>query len=162
MKTESERGFVLILVLLILAALMAIATDFAYSVYVNISGIHNMQVLEKLSIEGSSLIDSSAGPFMQSLSQGDIPLDGQQMEIPIDSSTTVYFQADDENSKFNINTLVSQNGDLNKDAYDSFRRLLKALNLDETIADKVVGWIDPQALPSQQLGGGEGENVKNG
>ncbi len=158
-REDADRGFVLILVLLILAALMALAVDFAYGVYVNISGIHNMQVMEKLSIEGSSLIGSSAGPFLQSLQQGDIPLDGQDLQIPLGDGTTVLFQAGDENAKFNVNTLIDQNGDLNRDAYDSFKRLLKGLNLDETIADKVAGWINPEALPAA---GGEGGNVKNG
>ena len=160
-KANANGGFVLILVLLIVAALMAVAVDFAYGVYVNISGIHNLQTMEQLSVEGSSLIDSSAGVFLQALSQGEIPLDEKEMEIPMDDGTDVYFQAGDENSKFNVNTLVSPNGDLNKDAYDSFKRLLKGLNLDEGLADKIVGWINPEALPSPAAGSGA-QSVKNG
>ncbi|MDA8388182.1 MAG: type II secretion system protein GspK [Nitrospiraceae bacterium] len=158
---ETDGGFVLILVLLIVAVLMALAVNFAYGVYVNASGIHNMQILEELSVEGSSLIDSSAPPFLQALALGQISLDQQQMEIPIDDGTTVYFQAGDENSRFNLNTLVNQNGDLNKDAYQSFQRLLKALDLDAGIADKVVEWINPAALPEAEAEG-EGSTVTNG
>ena len=144
---DPRGGFVLILVLLIVAALMAVAVNFAYGVYVDASGIHNMQVMEELSVEGSSLIESSAGPFLQALNMGQIPLGGQAMEIPLDDGTTVYFGAGDENSKFNINTLVNQNGSLNTDALQSFESLLKTLGLDPDMAGKVAQWIRQGAQP---------------
>ncbi len=146
------------LVLLVLAVLLAMAVDFAYGVYVNVSGLHNLDTLQTLSTEGSSLIDSSANVFLQALAQGGIPLDGEDMTLPVDDGTTVHFVAVDENGKFNLNTLVQPNGDLNKDAYQSFKRLLKALNMDETIADKVVYWINPAAVPDAQVK----ENSKRG
>ncbi|MDA8086918.1 MAG: type II secretion system protein GspK, partial [Nitrospiraceae bacterium] len=145
-RSEKNGGFVLVLVLLVLAVLLAMAVDFAYGVYVNVSGLHNLDTLQTLSTEGSSLIDSSANVFLQALAQGGIPLDGEDMTLPVDDGTTVHFVAVDENGKFNLNTLVQPNGDLNKDAYQSFKRLLKALNMDETIADKVVYWINPAAV----------------
>ncbi len=151
---SQNGGFVLVLVLLALAALLSLAVDFAYGVYVNISGLHNISTLSYLSIEGSSLIDGSANVFLQALSSGAIPLDGQDMNIPIDDGTTVHFLAADENSKFNLNTLVLPNGDLNKDAYQDFKRLLRTLKLDEAIAGKVAGWISPNAIAVS------GESVK--
>ena len=160
-----SEGFVLILVLLIVAALMALAVNFAYGVYVDASGIHNIQLLQELSVEGSSLVESSAGPFLQALYSGKIPMDGQEMEIPLDDGTTVYFEAGDENSKFNVNTIVAQNGDLNTHAYNSFERLLKALGLDPAIAGKVAEWIHPGVLPyaaAPAPGGAGGASAANG
>ena len=161
-KMRERDGFVLILVLLIVAVLMAVAVNFAYEVYVDASGIHNIQLLQELSVEGSSLVESSAAPFLQALSTGQIPLDGQQMQIPLDDGTTVYFQADDENSRFNLNSLVGQNGDLNTEAYQSFERLLKALNLDPAIAGKVVHWINPAALSGGGTFSGSGGTLPGG
>ncbi len=150
-QDRKNGGFVLVLVLLVLAVLLALAVDFAYGVYVNVSGLHNLDTLESLSTEGSSLIDSSSNVFLQALSQGAIPLDGEDMTIPIDDGTTVHFLATDENAKFNLNTLVQPNGDLDNDAYQSFKRLLSALHLDVSIADKVVNWINPAAVPDAQV-----------
>lgn len=154
---SQNNGFVLVLVLLVVAAMLALAVDFAYGVYVNISGLHNINSLQYLSVEGSSLIDSSANAFLQALSQGMIPMDGQDMNIPIDDGTKVHFLAADESAKFSLNSIVQPNGDLNKDAYQAFKRLLSALKLDEGIADKVVFWINPNSLPQSSLSG----NLKN-
>ena len=156
---DKNGGFVLVLVLLVLAVLLALAVDFAYGVFVNVSGLHNLDTLQSLSTEGSSLIDSSSKVFLQALAMGNIPLDGEDMTIPIDDGTTVYFVAEDENSKFNLNSLVQPNGDLNKDAYRAFGRLLKALNLDKSIEDRVVYWISPNAVPDAQV---NNENPKKG
>ncbi len=150
---KKNGGFVLVLVLLVLAVLLALAVDFAYAVYVNVSGLHNLDTLQALSTEGSSLIDSSGNLLLQALSQGNIPVDGEDITVPLGDGTTVHFLAGDENAKFNLNTIVQPNGDLNKDAYQSFRRLLKALNLDVTIADKVAYWINPNAAAGSVVEG---------
>ncbi len=142
---EKNGGFVLVLVLLVLAVLLALAVDFAYAVYVNVSGLHNLDTLQALSTEGSSLIDSSGNYLLQALAQGTIPVDGENITIPLGDGTTVNFLAGDENAKFNLNTIVQPNGNLNRNAYQSFRRLLNALHLDASIADKVAYWINPAA-----------------
>ncbi len=157
---SQNGGFVLVLVLLVLAAILALAVDFAYGVYVNISGLHNLNTLQYLSVEGSSLIDSSSNVFLQALSSGNIPLNGQAMNIPVDDGTMVNFLAEDENAKFNLNSVVQPNGDLNQDAYKSFKRLLTALKLDTGIADKVAYWINPASAP--QGASGNEKYVKKG
>jgi general secretion pathway protein K len=55
----------------------------------------------------------------------------------------ILVRIEDENAKFNLNTIVFANGRLNETAYLTFQRLLKELSLDVKIADRVADWIDP-------------------
>ena len=58
----------------------------------------------------------------------------------------------DEQRKFNLNTLVRQDGSPNTDAVAVFRRLLELLDMDLRYADLLVDWLDPDLNP-QSLGG---------
>jgi type II secretory pathway component PulK len=72
---------------------------------------------------------------------------------------TVIVSVEDENAKFNLNSLVNQNKTtLNATSYESFRTLLRTLGLDESISDRVVDWIDAGSEP--RLGDSE-EGAKN-
>jgi general secretion pathway protein K len=50
----------------------------------------------------------------------------------------------DRNGCFNLNNLVDADGHANAPWPEKFRRLLGALQLDPTIADATVAWMDPQ------------------
>jgi type II secretory pathway component PulK len=84
-------------------------------------------------------------------------------EIPVENilegfEGTVVVRVDDENAKFNLNSLNTGNSQGHKPAYESFKRLLKNLGIqDETIADRVAAWI---AVNPMQKNGGDG--IKNG
>ena len=54
----------------------------------------------------------------------------------------VVVKVEDENAKFNLNSLVLPNGTLNKTAYESFKKMLVQMQLDEQIADKIADWIN--------------------
>lgn len=141
------KGYVLIVVLLVVAALTASAVELAHGVFVNINGLHNMMTLEKLSIEGSSLIKNLSGRFREALTSELIPVGQEEMAFPLDEDVTISFKVDDENSKFNINTLIYPDGSQNKDALRRFQRLLEILKLDSAIADRATDWIDKDSLP---------------
>ncbi len=147
---RERNGFVLIIVLLILAILVTVAVEFAHGVYVDASGLNNERIMESLSLEASSLVNSSGGYIRQGISQGIIDPTAPEMEIPIGDGVKVYFKVVDESGKFNVNSLVFQNGKLNSDAYDSFKRLLRALKLDEGIADRTAAWINPALGTSEE------------
>ncbi|MDP2755122.1 MAG: general secretion pathway protein GspK, partial [Nitrospirota bacterium] len=82
------------------------------------------------------------------------------MELPVenpfeDFNGTIIVRIEDETSKFNINSIVSDGGVFNKNAYMSFQKLLNVLSLDEKIADRVADWIDKDSearLPDSEVG----------
>ena len=54
---------------------------------------------------------------------------------------------EDMQGRFNLNNLVTQQGTPDMIAVDQFRRLLGVLGLDETLALKVLDWMDADNLP---------------
>lgn len=54
----------------------------------------------------------------------------------------------DLQGRFNLNNLVQLDGRRDDTAYELFQRLLAALDLDQSIADVVVDWIDPDTSAS--------------
>jgi general secretion pathway protein K len=54
---------------------------------------------------------------------------------------------EDMQGRFNINSLLDAEGKASEDDVQRFRRLLAALELDESLADAVVDWIDADVEP---------------
>jgi len=63
---------------------------------------------------------------------------------------------EDMQGRFNLNNLVTRQGTPDMIAVDQFRRLLRVLGLNETLALKVLDWMDADNLP-QPGGGAEDE-----
>ena len=63
---------------------------------------------------------------------------------------------EDMQGRFNVNNLVTFQGTADMIAVGQFQRLLRVLQLDETLAFKALDWMDADNLP-QPLGGAEDE-----
>ena len=63
---------------------------------------------------------------------------------------------EDMQGRFNLNNLVTLQGTPDRIALNQFQRLLRALQLNEAIAGKVLDWVDADNLP-QASGGAEDE-----
>lgn len=77
---------------------------------------------------------------------------------PVEIAPGVQLQAQllDLSGRFNLNSLVDENGRKNPKAYEVFQRLLQNLELEPKWADLVVDWIDADSLPEP---GGAEDNV---
>ncbi len=169
LKTGSEEGIVLVLTLLILAIITAMVVEFAYGVYTTTSALYNWRDSQRLSFVAKSgtsvavnLISSYAG-YANVLVGNDLyKYLGRQ--IPLENVSEGFkgrliIEADDENSKFNLNSINRIELDGTRQSYEAFKRLLGFLGLDETIADRIAYWTDP----SKEPGLANTENVtKNG
>ncbi|MEF8792646.1 type II secretion system minor pseudopilin GspK [Thiohalorhabdus sp.] len=62
---------------------------------------------------------------------------------------------EDMQGRFNLNNLVTPDGEVAKVSLERFRRLLRILELTPGIADAAVDWVDADALPA---GGGGAED----
>jgi general secretion pathway protein K len=150
LRNSSESGMALVLVLLIVTLITAMVVEFAYGVYVSTNALHNWQASQKLSFGAKSatrlaakLISYSGitsgspqDPLSQDLyTKGILQL---SQKIPYgDLDGTITLRIEDENAKFNLNSLRNRDDY----PYESFRRLLKQLNLKLEIADMVSFWI---------------------
>ena len=76
--------------------------------------------------------------------------------LPIESDTVqgaLHGDVQDLQGRFNVNNLVSRNGEIDTVSLDQFRRLLAALDIDPRFADLAADWIDVDQ--SAELAGAE-------
>ena len=59
---------------------------------------------------------------------------------------------EDMQGRFNLNNLVTPQGTPDMIAVDQFRRLLRVLQLDETLAYRTLDWMDADNLPQSSVG----------
>lgn len=160
---NNSEGVALVLTLVVLAVLTALIVEFSYGVYVSTNSLYNWQALQKLSITARSALRLAAKAVSDNLGKysythPDLIKNFNGVPFPVDRETASVW-VEDEGSRFNVNSVVFPNGTLNEQAYNSFLRLLKALELETGIADRIVDWIDPDSAP--RLGDSE-RGVKSG
>lgn len=159
---RSTRGAALIITLLVVALLTTMVGEFAYGVYMDLSAFDNWQKSQRLSLAARSGVKVAAEltaislaakqftyPAVVLLPAGN-PFEG--------SGETLTLKITDENSKFNLNTLVHPNGLMNEEAVEAFKRLLGHLELSEDIAYSLADWMDTDSEP---LMGGSEDGAKN-
>lgn len=161
-----NRGMALVITLLVVAILTAVVVEFAYGVYISTNALHNWQTAQRLSLAAKSATLLGARFITESNSLYPYTYPGQMeilQKIPFDEiDGTILLRIEDENSKFNLNSLVPPNGILNADPsapYASFLRMLKALGLKADIADRIVDWIDPDTEPRLRDSENSAKNV---
>jgi general secretion pathway protein K len=158
-RLHNQQGIALIVTLLALVLITAMVVEFSYGVYTGTNNLYNWRDSQRLSIMATSGVNVIARVMKESATIEDYKTQSE-IEMPVvnpfeDFNGTITVRIEDENSKFNINSLVFSNGNLNTAVYHSFQMLLEALSLDKKIADRVVDWIDQNSeamLPDSEAG----------
>ncbi len=159
-QTLSQKGSALVITLLILTILAALTVEFAYEVFISTSSFSNWSNAQKASLAAKSgqVLSSEYIKEMGSRSYtypGEIMLPSK---YAFGDNTILIIKIEDETAKFNINSIIYQNGLTNEDAMDSLKKLLEYLNINKSLATTVADWIDPDHEP--RITGSE-ENAKN-
>lgn len=151
----------LVLTLMIVAIITAMVVEFAYGVYTSTTSLSNWETSQQLSLASRSAVKLAARLVAEKGQQSD--MNGtfvMSQKIPFgDLDTTVTLSIEDENAKFNLNSLVMPIGSLDVGRYAQFVKLLRALKLPTSIADRVADWIDPDSdprLPDSEAGAKNG------
>lgn len=165
MLRVQRQGIALVVTLLVLVIITAMVVEFSYGVYISTNNLYNWRDSQRLSVMARSGINVSAR-FVSDM----LNLNGYKfsypgsIDLPVENPFedfvgVISVRIEDETSKFNINSIVPENGIANesdeKSPYNSFKRLLKVLSLDEKIADRVADWIDTDSvtrLPDSEVG----------
>ncbi|MGC2064395.1 MAG: type II secretion system minor pseudopilin GspK [Thermodesulfovibrionales bacterium] len=163
-RQNNNRGMALVLTLMVVTLITAMVVEFAYGVYVSTSALHNWQTSQQLSLAARSATQLATRLIVEqkTLTPNYPGVFENSQTIPFEElEGTISIRIEDENARFNINTLVPANGIVDKDkgAYPSFIRLLNAVNLKPEIAARIVDWIDPDSIPTIQ---GAEDGAKNG
>ena len=148
---SSEKGVAVVLVLMIMALMTAIVVEFTSATYIANAALSNWKDSQSLSLAARSGINLAVKVLSDKYEKYSYTYPGSVM-IPVPNilenfEGNVLVKVEDENGKFNINSLILPNNTLDKTAYESFKRLLKNLELDEQIADKIADWIDSDNEP---------------
>jgi general secretion pathway protein K len=144
---RNQKGFALVVVILIISILVATVTDFAYSVYNETVSLYNWRDLQKLSLEAASGITVGEKYLRTYLSRFNFSYPGR-FDLPVpdvagDGRDSMVVTIVDESGKLNINKIVNPNQTPNTDINNRFKRLLAILDIhDTTLPDRIVDWID--------------------
>ncbi len=144
---NNSDGMALIITLLILAIITTLVVEFAYGVYVSTNALYNWQSSQRLSYVAKSAVRFASWIISENNSQLAYTYPGAidiVRKKPVESfKGDLAIRIENENIKFNLNTLVFANGSVNQQAYNALVRMLKAINLDPAIADRVIDWTGP-------------------
>ncbi len=147
---RNERGFALVLTLLVTALLVALTAEFIDEVFVDSSARANYvdgqqaSLLAASGIEGAKKLIQTQGQFQSDLkpysSRADLDLLSRLLTID-DENGAIQVTAEEESGKLNINALVSPNGQDNPIFRSIAERLFKKLGLNPRLIDALADWI---------------------
>ncbi len=150
MKTGNEKGMVLLLVLVVVALLSALLSDFAFSTLVDLrltETFRDTTRAEYLSrggiTAGRMILQTDRNSYDAKNDSAELWSVGVQ-DYPL-AEGTVSVTIDDLDGRLQLNLLVDQEGNANILYRDRFVRLCEELALDnpEALADALVDWLDP-------------------
>lgn len=156
-----QRGVILItaLIMMALAAVVAAALFFD-------TGLTARRAAAGFSMEQALLLgQGSEALAAEALKDDDNQTDtpGESWAQPVEAvevepGITLSARLIDQSGRFNLNTLVNDDGTRNENAAKVFGRLLQLAGLESRWVDMVVDLIDPDTLPSPE-GGEDGQYV---
>jgi general secretion pathway protein K len=159
-RINNQQGIALIVTLLALVLITAMVVEFSYGVYTGTNNLYNWRDSQRLSVMAQSGVNVIARLMKDPATTEDYKTQSE-IEMPVvnpfeDFNGTIVVRIEDENAKFNIKTLINQKLQEETDTREGFQRLLRALNLDEKIANRMVDYIidrnNTTELPEFEVG----------
>lgn len=145
---NNERGVALVITLLVVALITAMVVEFAYGVYVSTSSLHNWQTSQKLSVAARSATKLAGRLIASGMLEKTKDSWTIVQEIPYkDPEGTITVLIEPSTARFNINWWAGSGGMFDTvNGYPVLRRLMKALELNPDLADRIIWWINPKAM----------------
>jgi len=145
-KQAKDRGVALITAMLITALATMVAANLAWDNALDVRRtmvlLHRDQAIQ-VALGGESWIISILHQDLEDTETdhlGEIWA-GELPGLPIDGGE-VFGAVQDLQGRFNVNNLVDQNGVVDEESVEQFRRLLLALGLDPRFAGIAADWLD--------------------
>ena len=147
---KNQRGFALVITLLITALLVALSVQFVDEVYVDTSVSHNYVAAQQASILAASGVEGGNRllQYTQSLQTYSSLLDPWAQPLIFEEEQgKLVISIAEESGKLNLNYLVGNNGTVDQRQYDMAVRLFKKLGLSQDLLDALVDWLDVNEEP---------------
>ncbi len=167
---SGEEGVALILALVFVVLLTVLVVSYLYETQVDASVVGNMGVeFQCLLAAKSGVADAlkllSEDLIEEQASGGEPPFDDAKLDVwyitedeparlapvKVNEALAVVF-IDDEYGKLNLNTLIRDDGEVNRPVADVLRFLLESRTDQEVSVDAIIDWIDADSEPTGQYG----------
>ena len=149
-RTLGNRGFALILTLVVSALMVAVVVELIQQVYVDVSLSRGFRDGQQASLYAESGITGGVKLLHIALSNQEYSglTDSWARPFRLDDETgTIEITATEESAKINLNDLVQPNGETDPFTMAVMRRLSKKLQLSEEIWNALADWIDADDQP---------------
>src|SRR5208283_1323986 len=125
---NNSDGMALIITLFVVAIMTTLVVEFAYGVYVSTNALYNWQSSQRLSYVARSAVRFASWIISENSAQLAYTYPGTidiVRKKPVASfSGELAIRIENENIKFNLNTLVFPNGSVNRQSYNALVRML--------------------------------------
>ncbi len=148
-KLTDQGGVALVVTLLIMTLLISLTVEFTHDVYLGSSALSNWSNAQKASLIAKSGQNLSAD-FIKRIKSFSYTYPGEisfPVLIDFGPDSFLSIKIEDENAKFNINTVIYDNGLTNEEALSSLKKLFEYLNIKPSLALVMADWIDPDHEP---------------
>lgn len=148
MSVRNQRGAVLLLVLVVVALLSALLTDWAFSTLVDLRLTETFRDSNRAYYLARGGVEVGRQLLWMDKNEYDTPTEMWGVGIPsypVSEEATVSITIVDEDSRFNLNKVVDNLGENpNPLMRDRLRRLLTQLEIDDpdALSDALIDWID--------------------
>ncbi len=145
----NQSGSALIVTLLLVTVLVSLVVNFVYEIHIDSSALSNWSNAQRASFIAKSG-QTLGSQYMDEIKEAEYSYE-RELNLPINESfgagSELTIMIEDENSKFNINSIINQNGSTNEEALSSLKKLLDYLNINPDLALLLADWIDPDSEP---------------
>lgn len=155
MKRMREQGVILISVLILVALAAVVAAALFFETGMSARRASASFGMEQALLLGQGAESLAAYALQQDKNANDTPQESWAQPygpVEVEPGTSLEALLQDQQGRFNLNSLVDANGARDENAYKVFRRILELSDLDTRWADLMVDWIDPDTQPGTSGG----------
>jgi len=152
---EKNQGVALLLALVVVAIATTLATNMWFKNQLSVSRANNLFQAYQAKHYSRGLMLWAGDILKKDYEVDENPHDTnadawhQGVEGIVVENAILSGQLTGMNHKFNVNNLY-RNNEVSEVHYQYFIRLLKELEIDISVADKIIDWIDPDSIPRPQ------------
>lgn len=155
MRLFGNKGFALVMVLLMTTLMVAIVTELIHQVYVDVSMSRGFRDGQQASLLAESGVTGAVKLLQMSMQNKDYTALTDPWAMPNrldDEVGSIEVSISDESGKLNLNNLVQPNGELDTFLFSALKRLGSSLNISDEIWYALADWIDKDDLPRSNGG----------
>jgi general secretion pathway protein K len=147
---KGEKGFALIITLVVTVLLATLAVEFVYEVYVGTSARTNFRDGQQAALLAEAGITGGVKLIQMTLTKQNYTSLLDSWAFPLekaDQTGAVQVTIEEESGKLNLNRISLPNGTFQEPNYGQAGRLLKNLGLSTDLLESLADWVDENETP---------------